>query len=52
VAHRLSSIKGANSIAVVKNGVIEEKGKHDTLLNNGGTYASLVAMHTTTTTSS
>ncbi|XP_045813311.1 ABC transporter B family member 3-like [Trifolium pratense] len=45
VAHRLSTIKGANSIAVVKNGVIEEKGKHDTLLNKGGTYASLVALH-------
>lgn len=47
VAHRLSTIKGANSIAVVKNGVIEEKGKHDTLLNKGGTYATLVALHTT-----
>jgi len=50
VAHRLSTIKGANSIAVVKNGVIEEKGKHETLLNKGGTYASLVALHTTSTT--
>ncbi|PNY04010.1 ABC transporter B family member 11-like protein [Trifolium pratense] len=52
VAHRLSTIKGANSIAVVKNGVIEEKGKHDTLLNKGGTYASLVALHTSSTASS
>ncbi|KAK2358490.1 ABC transporter B family member [Trifolium repens] len=52
VAHRLSTIKGANSIAVVKNGVIEEKGKHDTLLNKGGTYASLVALHASTTSSS
>ncbi|KAK2412279.1 ABC transporter B family member [Trifolium repens] len=52
VAHRLSTIKGANSIAVVKNGVIEEKGKHDTLLNKGGTYASLVALHTSSTSSS
>ncbi|KAK2412274.1 ABC transporter B family member [Trifolium repens] len=51
VAHRLSTIKGANSIAVVKNGVIEEKGKHDTLLNKGGTYASLVALHTSSTSS-
>ncbi|TKY54331.1 ABC transporter B family member 4 [Spatholobus suberectus] len=45
VAHRLSTIKDADSIAVVKNGVIAEKGKHDTLLNKGGTYASLVALH-------
>ncbi|XP_029129519.1 ABC transporter B family member 4 isoform X1 [Cajanus cajan] len=45
VAHRLSTIKDADSIAVVKNGVIAEKGKHETLLNKGGTYASLVALH-------
>ncbi|KAJ1403008.1 P-loop containing nucleoside triphosphate hydrolase [Sesbania bispinosa] len=51
VAHRLSTIKGASSIAVVKNGVIAEKGKHDTLLNKGGTYASLVALHTSASSS-
>nr|KYP57754.1 ABC transporter B family member 4 [Cajanus cajan] len=45
VAHRLSTIKDADSIVVVKNGVIAEKGKHDALLNKGGTYASLVALH-------
>ncbi|KAG5130019.1 hypothetical protein JHK84_036416 [Glycine max] len=45
VAHRLSTIKDADSIAVVENGVIAEKGKHETLLNKGGTYASLVALH-------
>ncbi|RDX94816.1 ABC transporter B family member 4, partial [Mucuna pruriens] len=37
VAHRLSTIKDADSIAVVKNGIIAEKGKHDTLLNKGDT---------------
>ncbi|RDX91485.1 ABC transporter B family member 11, partial [Mucuna pruriens] len=41
VAHRLSTIKGADLIAVVKNGVIAEKGKHEALLNKGGDYASL-----------
>nr|XP_011463651.1 PREDICTED: ABC transporter B family member 11-like [Fragaria vesca subsp. vesca] len=49
VAHRLSTIKGANLIAVVKNGVIAEKGKHETLISiEGGTYASLVALHAST----
>ncbi|XP_024197523.1 ABC transporter B family member 3 isoform X1 [Rosa chinensis] len=46
VAHRLSTIKGADLIAVVKNGVIAEKGKHESLINiKGGTYASLAALH-------
>lgn len=46
VAHRLSTIKNADLIAVVKNGVIIEKGKHDTLINiKDGAYASLVALH-------
>ncbi|KAK9934116.1 hypothetical protein M0R45_021272 [Rubus argutus] len=50
VAHRLSTIKGADLIAVVKNGVIAEKGKHETLINiEGGTYASLVALHASAT---
>jgi ATP-binding cassette, subfamily B (MDR/TAP), member 1 len=42
VAHRLSTIKGADLIAVVKNGVITEKGNHETLINKGGHYASIV----------
>jgi len=46
VAHRLSTIQGADVIAVVKDGVIIEKGRHDTLVNiEGGAYASLVALH-------
>ncbi|GJV17415.1 ABC transporter B family member 21-like protein [Tanacetum coccineum] len=46
VAHRLSTIKGADVIAVVKNGVIVEKGKHEHLINiKDGFYASLVALH-------
>ncbi|KAI3510508.1 hypothetical protein L1887_17563 [Cichorium endivia] len=47
VAHRLSTIKGADIIAVVKNGVIAEKGTHDELLKiSGGVYASLVSLQT------
>ncbi|KAI3944321.1 hypothetical protein MKW92_005790 [Papaver armeniacum] len=46
VAHRLSTIKNADVIAVVKNGVIAEKGKHDELIKiENGDYASLVALH-------
>ncbi|XP_031286062.1 ABC transporter B family member 9-like [Pistacia vera] len=46
VAHRLTTIKNADIIAVVKNGVIAEKGRHDTLMKiPDGVYASLVALH-------
>ncbi|XP_034200752.1 ABC transporter B family member 11-like [Prunus dulcis] len=46
VAHRLSTIKGADVIAVLKNGVIAEKGKHKTLIGiEDGIYASLVTLH-------
>ena len=46
IAHRLSTIRDADVIAVVKNGVITEKGKHETLINiKDGAYASLVALH-------
>ncbi|KAL1560399.1 ATP-binding cassette sub- B member 9 [Salvia divinorum] len=48
VAHRLTTIMGADAIAVVKNGVICEKGKHDVLMKiKEGVYASLVALHAT-----
>ncbi|GFP93633.1 ABC transporter b family member 4 [Phtheirospermum japonicum] len=48
VAHRLSTIKAADLIAVVKNGAIVEKGKHNHLINiKDGVYASLVALHMT-----
>ncbi|XP_040379796.1 ABC transporter B family member 21-like isoform X2 [Oryza brachyantha] len=46
VAHRLSTIQGADMIAVVKNGMIIEKGKHEALIGvRDGAYASLVALH-------
>lgn len=44
VAHRLSTIKNANNIVVMKKGVIVEQGRHDTLLDiKDGVYANLVA---------
>ena len=41
VAHRLSTIKNADEIAVISNGRIVEQGDHNTLINNNGIYADL-----------
>ena len=41
VAHRLSTIKGADVILVMKDGHIVESGKHEELLEKGGFYRSL-----------
>ncbi|XP_058101237.1 ABC transporter B family member 4-like isoform X2 [Magnolia sinica] len=51
VAHRVSTIKGADVIAVVKNGVIVEKGRHETLMKMiDGIYASLSTLRTSSLT--
>jgi ABC-type multidrug transport system fused ATPase/permease subunit len=42
IAHRLSTVRDADCIAVIGGGVVEEKGVHDALLAQGGTYARLV----------
>ena len=44
VAHRLSTIKNADEIAVVADGRIAEQGDHETLLAKGGIYADLYAL--------
>ena len=41
VAHRLSTIKNADEIAVVSDGEIIEQGTHDALIAKDGTYAEL-----------
>jgi len=41
IAHRLSTILKADSILVVKDGVIAEQGTHDELLARGGVYREL-----------
>ncbi|PAN30178.2 hypothetical protein PAHAL_5G295800 [Panicum hallii] len=45
VAHRLSTIRGADAIAVLKNGTVVEKGSHGELMRiKDGIYASLVEL--------
>ncbi len=44
VAHRLSTIKGADEIAVVTDGKILEKGTHEELMANGSIYKELYAL--------
>jgi len=41
VAHRLSTIQGADLILVMKDGKIVEQGRHDSLLEKNGFYAEL-----------
>ena len=43
IAHRLSTVRDADRIVVIKEGVIAEAGSHTELLGHGGYYASLVA---------
>jgi ATP-binding cassette, subfamily B, bacterial len=43
IAHRLSTVRGAEQIAVLENGRVVELGTHEELLVIGGRYASMVA---------
>jgi ATP-binding cassette subfamily B protein len=42
VAHRLSTVKNADNIVVLKNGIITEQGNHETLVNKRSDYYELV----------
>ncbi|KAI3456076.1 hypothetical protein Pfo_012739 [Paulownia fortunei] len=50
VAHRLTTIKSADTITVVKDGRVAEKGTHDVLMGiPGGIYATLVSVNASST---
>lgn len=42
IAHRLSTVKSANTVAVISGGQIVESGTHDELLSKDGIYTALV----------
>ncbi|GMY12882.1 ABC transporter B family member 27-like [Fagus crenata] len=42
IAHRLSTVKSADSVAVISDGQIAESGTHDELLSQDGIYTALV----------
>lgn len=44
IAHRLATVIGVDKIAVLKDGVIAEQGRHDDLMRqSGGIYATIIA---------
>jgi ATP-binding cassette subfamily B protein/subfamily B ATP-binding cassette protein MsbA len=45
IAHRLSTVRRADSIVVLERGQVVEQGKHDALLCRAGTYARFHAIH-------
>jgi subfamily B ATP-binding cassette protein MsbA len=44
IAHRLSTVEGADQIAVMDHGLIAERGTHAELMALGGHYAALHRM--------
>jgi ABC-type transport system involved in Fe-S cluster assembly fused permease/ATPase subunit len=45
IAHRLSTVRYADEILVLKEGQLLEQGTHETLLNKAGHYAELWKWH-------
>jgi ABC-type multidrug transport system fused ATPase/permease subunit len=41
IAHRLGTIRNADNILVLKDGVVAEEGTHDELLEKNGVYAEM-----------
>ena len=49
IAHRLNTIAGADQIMVIKDGKIGESGSHDSLMQKGGIYHSMVTKRAVST---
>jgi subfamily B ATP-binding cassette protein MsbA len=41
IAHRLATLRSADKLIVLKDGLVTEEGTHDRLLSLGGVYAGL-----------
>ncbi|MEL7624079.1 MAG: ABC transporter ATP-binding protein [Clostridiales bacterium] len=50
IAHRLSTVRGANNIIVVEGGRVIEQGTHDELIQKGGKYHTMWQTYTETAT--
>ncbi|KAJ1471075.1 P-loop containing nucleoside triphosphate hydrolase protein [Baffinella frigidus] len=42
IAHRLSTVRRAHNIIVLQDGVVQQQGTHDSLIEQGGVYKTLV----------
>ena len=49
IAHRLGTIRNADNIIVLKDGIINEEGTHEELLAKGGQYADMWNMQVSST---
>jgi ATP-binding cassette subfamily B protein len=46
IAHRLSTVRGADKIVVIDKGRLVEEGTHDTLVKAGGRYSRMWEQYT------
>ena len=46
IAHRLSTVRHADQIAVLEGGGVTELGRHEDLIDSGGLYAALWRVQT------
>jgi len=46
IAHRLSTVRGADNIIVVDDGAVSEQGRHDKLVESGGRYSQMWRQYT------